>query len=115
MSRLAIAATGFVLAVGLVGWGLVRHEHARLAPLHQRMTFAELDAAYGWPLWTVCTNKDLDILASHLRFQPTPLAGECLGRSAIGGRSVAMPAELPPIRHPWSARPSGWYALLGGD
>ncbi|MCU1278567.1 MAG: hypothetical protein JWM53_2113 [bacterium] len=143
LSRFAVGVGIVVLAAGFAGWGVRQHDLARVAPLRAAMTFDELAALYGKPLWTVGTNADLQYLASNLRFRSTPLVGHCMNPTAAGGRSLATANELPWILSPRTARqvwlfrtgrvsgilvypddayrascilyarPSGWFALLG--
>lgn len=144
-SRFVRGAVLLMLAVDLVGWGLLRYEHAHVASLRAGMTFDELSAAFGRPLWSVGKDPDLASIAENLHFRPTPLVGRCLNAAAVGDRSYATASELPWIRSPWTApqvwlfrtglisavlvypgddgrarcilscRPSAFYALFGGD
>jgi hypothetical protein len=102
--RIGIAASLAGLAVGLFGWSVRLRDARRLAPLRAGMRFEELQRLYGWPLWTVGRNEDLQVLASRLRFRSTPLVGHCLNAGAVGGRALATPAELPWILSPRTAR-----------
>ena len=99
---IGIAVANIVLA--LVGWGVVRHDAARVASLRDGMSYEELEALYGKPLWNVGRNDDLAYVGRDVRFRAEPLVGHCLNRAVVGGRDYATAEQLPRITSPWSAR-----------
>jgi len=106
---IGIAVANVVLVIA--GWILVRHDAARVASLHEGMSYEELDALYGKPLWSESKNADLAYLARDIRFRSEPLVGHCLNRSVVGS-DLATAEQLPWILSP-RPTPQVWLYRTG--